>query len=169
MERDGRDDRRQSRRRSRSRSRSLEGRRRRSSGGGAARGSSRRSRSRSRTRSTERRRHSDGGRSKNARPQAEPAAALQPAPQPAAPPPADPGPAPTVELVAPTRDNLKLLMATRSDLEALREVERLLVGEPQPAGVMVQLFQPGLLPPAGVWFASLVDRSCNCVACSLVC
>lgn len=66
--------------------------------------------------------------------------------------------------MAPTRDNLKLLMATRSDLEALREVERLLVGEPQRAGVMVQLFLPGLLHPAGVWFASLVDCSCSCVA-----
>lgn len=117
MDRGGRDDRRDSRRRSRSRS--YEGRRRPSSGGGSA----------------ERRRRSDGGSGKDARPRAEPAAAPQLAAEPAAPPVPAPQPAPApIELVAPSRDNLKQLMATRSDLEALREVERLLVGEPGVGG-----------------------------------
>ena len=128
MDRGGREDRRKGRRRSRSRSH--EERRRRSS----ARGASRRSRSRSRSRSPERTRRNDRGNSKDVRPRLEPAApAAQPSPEPAAPPAAAaapvPGPAPTAQLVAPSRDNLRQLMATRSDLDALREVERQLVGE----------------------------------------
>jgi len=113
MDRGGREDRRKGRRRSRSRSH--EERRRRS-------------------RSPERTRRNDRGNSKDVQPRLEPAApAAQPSPEPAAPPAAAaapvPGPAPTAQLVAPSRDNLRQLMATRSDLDALREVERQLVGE----------------------------------------